>query len=40
MCVTVMKPNEVYNAAQEALNRNDHKEYRLLLKLYQKMLVS
>lgn len=40
MCVTVMKPSEVYFAAQEALNRNDYKEYQLLLKLYKKMMVS
>ena len=40
MCVTIMKPNEVYTAAQEALNRNNVKEYRLLLELYKKMLVS
>lgn len=40
MCITIMKPTEVYTAAQEALNRNNIKEYLLLLELYKKMIVS
>jgi hypothetical protein len=40
MCVTMLKPKEVYYAAQEALNRKDLKEYILLLNLYRKMLTN
>jgi hypothetical protein len=36
----MLKPNEVYFAAQEAFARNDLKEYQRLVNLYHKMLVN